>query len=123
VKRKTVLVIICLLFCLAGCVREDAQQQNSNPYFNAAVLQVQDHSVLVEPFPGEEERRSSDQIWFRLPENEQNSNLSVKEGALIRVVYSGEIMESYPAQLGRVFAVYPVDEQGNLVEETQSTEK
>lgn len=35
-------------------------------------------------------------------------------GDTIRIVYNGEIAESYPAQIATVFAIYPVDESGEL---------
>ena len=33
----------------------------------------------------------------------------------IRVVFNGEIMESYPLQLGTVYAIYLLDENGDVI--------
>ena len=35
-------------------------------------------------------------------------------GDHIRIVFDGIIKESYPLQLGNVFAIYLLDENGNL---------
>ena len=46
-----------------------------------------------------------------LPE-EMQENLNA--GDHIRIVFDGIIKESYPLQLGNVFAIYLLDENGNL---------
>jgi hypothetical protein len=33
----------------------------------------------------------------------------------IRIVFNGEIMESYPLQLGTVYAIYLLDENGEVI--------
>lgn len=46
-----------------------------------------------------------------LPEETQEN---LNAGDHIRIVFDGIIKESYPLQLGNVFAIYLLDENGNL---------
>lgn len=83
----------------------DDAKPGGNPYFNATVLEVSENSVLVEPFEGSTERKSADKIYLSLtgfPDNYPE----MKAGDEIRVVYNGQIAESYPAQINTVFAIY-----------------
>lgn len=97
-------------------------QEGFNPYFNATVLEVYEGSVVVEPFEGTEERKSSDKISVSLNVISTNPVPSIKVGDRIRVVYNGEIAESYPAQINKVFAIYALDEKGNVVLQETLTE-
>ncbi len=107
-KTVSVIVLLCTIF-LAGCGEETA-----NPYFNATVLEVYEKSVLVEPFEGEVELSSSDQIVVSTEVVSTHEVPQMEVGDTIRIVYNGEIAESYPAQIATVFAIYPVDESGEL---------
>ncbi len=92
-----------------------AEAKNQNPYFNATVLEVYENSVLVEPFKDEEIRKSSDQIYVGTDVISTNPVPNLKKGMQIRVVYNGNILESYPASLGGVFAIYELDKNGEVI--------
>ena len=102
-KTWVAVLVVCMVF-ISGCGSESV-----NPYFNATVLEVYEKSVLVEPFEGEEELLSSDQVVV---------NTDV-ESTTVRIVYNGDIAETYPAQINTVFAIYPVDETGELIEKAE----
>lgn len=78
------------------------------------MLEVYEKSVLVEPFEGEVELSSSDQIVVSTEVVSTHEVPQMEVGDTIRIVYNGEIAESYPAQIATVFAIYPVDESGEL---------
>lgn len=88
---------------------------NQNPYFNATVLEVYENSVLVEPFKDEEIRENSDKISVNIEVISTNPVPKLKKGMEIRVVYNGVILESYPASLGGVFAIYELDKNGEVI--------
>ncbi len=75
------------------------EKDNVEYSFRATVLEINGNSALVEPIDGEEELRSSDKISFSI---EGIANPEIKVGSLVRVIYTGEIMESYPAQIKAV---------------------
>ena len=43
---------------------------------------------------------------------------SFKIGDKVRVIYNGEIAETYPAQISNVFVVYLLSEDGEIVSPT-----
>lgn len=75
------------------------EKDNVEYSFRATVLEINGNSALVEPVEGEEELQSSDKISFSI---EDIANHEIKVGSLVRVIYTGEIMESYPAQIKAV---------------------
>lgn len=81
-----------------------------NPFFNATVLEVNGRNILVEPFEGEDERRSASQIYVSTDVISTIPVPELKKGDEIRIVYNGEIQETFPAQISKVFAIYPIDE-------------
>ena len=108
------IVSVVLLFCatfIVGCGNEAA-----NPYFNGTVVEVYEKSVLVEPFEGAEELKSADQFDVSTKVISTHEVPEMEEGTTIRVLYNGDIAETYPAQINTVFAIYLVDEAGELIE-------
>lgn len=111
-----ILVTIALGIAVAVCFLTDPAQDKSGAsfgssndpgdssisLFNATVLEVTDDSLLVEPFADEEERKSSDRFWVRLPED---TTLSFAPGDAVEISYDGMIQELYPAVLPNVFSV------------------
>lgn len=68
--------------------------------FQATVIEVTDSSILVKPVDDSPELDSSDQ--FSVPNTEK---LSLQTGDTVEITYNGEILESYPAQLGEVYEI------------------
>ncbi|RGY96952.1 hypothetical protein DXA13_15870 [Clostridium sp. AM58-1XD] len=97
--------------CLSVPVFTSCSAEKKQAYFNAEILEIKDRYLLVEPAEGEEELKSSDRIEVPtdavskegIPEN-------LKAGDRIRIVYSGEIQEMYPAGLVTVYAIYMASE-------------
>lgn len=114
-----VMALACIL-TLIGCSREpneDLSDANGRQaYFNATVLELSNGSVKVEctePFDsgiliGEELSVSTDVVAASgAPE------LAIDDD--IRVVFDGDVMESDPLQIGTVFAIYLLDENGEAI--------
>lgn len=111
--KKTVSIVFLLgVIFIAGCGNE-----GTNPYFNATVLEVSEKSVLVKPFEGEEELQSADQFNVSTEVISEHEVPEMEEGTTVRILYSGDIAESYPAQINTVYAIYLVDEEGELIED------
>ncbi len=96
-------------------------EKGGNPYFNATVLEVKESSVLVEPFADTDEYKSCSKINVSLDVISTNPVPKLKKGDEIRIVYNGEIYETYPAGIYHVFAIYSLDElENNYSEPTVS---
>lgn len=76
--------------------KNDAKIQNKYPSFTATILEVRGKSVLVKPVEGEEALKSSDKISGGIPEDDDTKYVA---GMRVEVTYTGEVMESYPAQI------------------------
>lgn len=84
----------------AATMRSIAAEQS--PVFYPVVDSVADNYMTVIPNEGTPERRSSDLITLSLQYVE---GAEPAPGDVVEIAYNGEIMESYPAQLGQVYRI------------------
>lgn len=75
--------------------------------FQASVIETNNDSIIVKPVDGSLELDSADKFYIS---NEENLELQI--GDLVEISYNGEIMESYPAQLGEVYEMHLAAMQG-----------
>lgn len=68
--------------------------------FQATVIEAADEFILVKPADDSLELSSSDQ--FSIPNKEK---LALQIGDTVEIVFNGDILESYPAQLGKVYQI------------------
>lgn len=68
--------------------------------------------LLMKPNPGEEEQSHADQFAIAQAQgavlSQDGTPISLKEiqpGALLQVTYSGEVLDTYPAQLAHVYTI------------------
>lgn len=78
-------------------------------FFDAVILEVCKGSVLVEPVEGSAELCSSDKIMVSTNTINDDELPELTVGKTIRIVYNGMIQETYPAQLGTVYAIYDTE--------------
>lgn len=76
--------------------------------FQATVIEVAEDSILVKPADDSLELKSTDK--FCVPNKEK---LALQIGDTVKIVYNGDILESYPAQLGEVYKI-------TLLEQTEA---
>lgn len=74
--------------------------------FQATVMEVTTHSILVKPIDGSPELNTADE--FTIPNKEQ---LEVQVGALLEITYNGAVLESYPAQLGEIYDITVIKQE------------
>lgn len=98
-KRMTIFVfVLCMGILLSGC--GDAKDQYT---FKGTVLEINENSILMEPLEGEGILKSSDRISIGIKDIELPENLL--GGDIVEVTYSGEVMESYPAQISDIISI------------------
>lgn len=92
---------------LTNPLREEEEEPRS---FYATVIETEEKRILVEPVSGSDERNSADRIWVSL-----NGTIPrIVSGDTVRVVYNGQIAESYPAQIHSVSSVYIVNDTKDI---------
>ena len=79
-------------------------EENVNASFNATVLEVHENYLLVQPL----ENQNVSTLSIEVSKNviSQIPVPDLKVGNKVTVVYNGEIMETYPKQINKVFAIY-----------------
>lgn len=77
-------------------------------FFKAEIIEMSEKALVIKPLDEYSEARSSDKIsipnWF--------AKDAVKVGDIIGISYDGVILESYPAQLSKIFSMEYYDEHG-----------
>ena len=107
VLAAVIAVVVAGVCFLTDPAREpEVPEENVNVSFDATVLQVQESNVLVAPVEGSAEQSSATQIWVSLDVISSDPVPEMMEGDVIRIVYNGQIAETYPAQINTVFAIY-----------------
>lgn len=76
---------------------------NVNPVLTGTVLEVLDGSVLVEIAP---DQAVTGQAHISTKGVSVHPVSALQKGDVVRVVYNGEVKETYPLQIDTVFAVY-----------------
>ena len=78
-------------------------EENVNASFKATVLEVSENYVLVEPL----ENQNISTLPIEVSKNviSQIPVPDLKVGSKIQIVYNGEIMETYPKQINKVFSI------------------
>lgn len=90
-------------------------QEKEQVYFDATVLEVKKKSIKVKCSESFDSGIPVDEEFSVTTNRVESSELpDLNAGDHIRIVFDGIIKESYPLQLGNVFAIYLLDENGNL---------
>lgn len=97
---------------------EKSVQPGDNPYFNAEVLEVTEKSILVKPDDDSKESKSANKIYVSLDVISEIPVPTINTGDRVRVIYNGEIAETYPAQINNVFVIYLLGENNMVLSPT-----
>lgn len=113
-----VMVLACIL-TLSGCDKEpskDPSDEKGQTYFNATFLELNDDSVKVECTQSFNSGISvGEEVCVSTDVEATSGAPELAIGDDIRIVFNGDVMESYPLQIGTVFAVYFLDENGEVI--------
>ena len=106
--RKTGRLLIAfalLIVCFSGVAcNNGAQKSLKGVWFEAEVIDVYDGSILVSPVSDSDEAMSADLISVKTSGIKDLPN--IEKGDVVRIKHSGEVAESYPAQ---IFEVYKIE--------------
>lgn len=78
-----------------------AEQSMTTLY--AVISEIENDSMLVTPVEGSLELKSAD--TFSIPVKDVPSSQELQAGDNVEITYNGEILESYPAQFGKVYSI------------------
>ena len=98
--------------------QKKAVDSNGNPYFNGEVIEVKEKSILVKPDANSNESKSADRITVSLDVISEIPVPNFNVGDRVRVIYNGEIAETYPASINKVFVIYLLGENDMVLSPT-----
>ncbi|EOR27790.1 hypothetical protein SDC9_68882 [bioreactor metagenome] len=122
IPKKVILLIITfsLGLLMIGCVKCKVESGKTENYMNAVVDDVTEEGIKVVPIDNENVNSDKDIInansiivnkntisTDKLPELEKSDK--------IRIVYNGESVEEDPLKIEIVFAIYLLDEKGEVI--------
>lgn len=107
-----------VLWGIMGCGKnsgEEVQEENGQDYFNAKVLEVYDSFLAVECLDVTTGTiMTGTEVHVSKKVSSTNAVPDLQVGDEIRVVFTG-VQEIYPLQLQTVWAIYLLDEAGNVI--------
>ncbi len=109
------LLCVACVCCLVGCVTKVQQKTADTVFMRATVTQIENGSMLVRPVEGSRELSSSDS--FSVPLTGMQASPEPQIGDEVEIEYSGDILETYPAGLGKVFGIRVVSRQESQPED------
>lgn len=93
----------------------NSSQEKEQVYFDATVLEVKKKSIKVKCSESFDSGIPVDEEFSVTTNRVESGELpDLNAGDHIRIAFDGIIKESYPLQLGNVFAIYLLDENGDL---------
>ncbi len=107
--KKIKIMITCLFIpfiFLSGCiVPMNMNSVMKEPHFRGVITEVYANSVLISVNEDDEVRKSSDLVYVSLNVKLKDSKTDFMSGDEVVVYYDGNIAESYPAQIDKVYAI------------------
>lgn len=95
-----------------GCIQVEGVQTAPTCILRAKLLEIHDGYYLVEPVEGSWELSSANKI--EVPIMNMNPALEPQVGDIIEITYDGEILETYPARLSKVYSIKVTEETSKL---------
>ena len=111
----SILAVLGCIVALSGCKNEN-ENENGQAYFNAKVLEVNKEAVdvkCIEAFNSGISVAEELSITKEVVSAGGTPELNVDDN--IRVVFNGVVMESNTLQIGTVYAIYLLDENGEVI--------
>ncbi len=101
-KIIAIILAVLLVVCITGCGKEEKAQA----YFNAEILEVRENNLWVRVVNS---GSSGISVWeeFYVTKNvtSENGCPELTAGDTVRVFFNGDVMETYPLQLGTVYSI------------------
>lgn len=122
IPKKVILLIITfsLGLLMIGCVKCKVESGKTENYMNAVVDDVTEEGIKVVPIDNENVNSDKDIINANSIIVNKNTISTDKlpeleKGDKIRIVYNGESVEEDPLKIEIVFAIYLLDEKGEVI--------
>ena len=96
-KTAFLLSVFLVLSISASCTQGKTGIDERS--FSATIIEISGNTVTVEPLEGEDILRYADRVTFT---NNDLDEINASAGDTVNILYTGEVRESYPAQVNAV---------------------
>ena len=120
-KRATLLIFtFCLSLLMIGCVSCKVESDKTQNYINAVVDDITEDSIKVIPIDNENVNSekniiNADSVIINKNTVSTDNLTELEKGDKIRIVYNGESVKENPFKIEIVFAIYLLDENGEVI--------
>ena len=120
-KRVTILIFtFCLSLSMIGCVSCKVETDKTQNYINAVVDDITEDGIKVVPIDNENVNSekniiNADSVIINKNTISTNKLPEIEQGNKIRILYNGESVEEDPLKIDIVFAIYLLDENGEVI--------
>lgn len=120
-KRATLLIFtFCLSLSIIGCTKCKVESEKTQNYINAVVDDITEESINVIPIDNENVNSekniiNADSVIINKNTISTDKLPELDKGDKIRIVYNGENVKEYPLKIEIVFAIYLLDENGEVI--------
>jgi len=120
-KKATLLIFtFCLSLLMIGCVSCKVENDKTENYINAVVNDITEDGINVMPIDNENVNSdkdiiNADSVSINKDTISNDKLPELEKGDKIRIVYNGESVEEDPLKIEIVFAIYLLDENGEVI--------
>ena len=120
-KIATLLIFtFCLSLSIIGCTKCKVESEKTQNYINAVVDDITEESINVIPIDNENVNSekniiNADSVIINKNTISTDKLPELDKGDKIRIVYNGENVKEYPLKIEIVFAIYLLDENGEVI--------
>ncbi|MDY2632915.1 MULTISPECIES: hypothetical protein [unclassified Clostridium] len=120
-KRATLLIFtFCLSLSIIGCTKCKVESEKTQNYINAVVDDITEESINVIPIDNENVNSekniiNADSVIINKNTISTDKLPELDKGDKIRIVYNGENVKEDPLKIEIVFAIYLLDENGEVI--------
>lgn len=120
-KRATLLIFtFCLSLSIIGCTKCKVESEKTQNYINAIVDDITEEGINVIPIDNENVNSekniiNADSVIINKNTISTDKLPELDKGDKIRIVYNGENVKEDPLKIEIVFAIYLLDENGEVI--------
>ena len=120
--NRVVLLIFTFSLSLSmiGCISCKVETEKTQNYINAVVDDITEDGIKVVPIDNENVNSekniiNADSVIINKNTISTNKLPEIEQGNKIRILYNGESVEEDPLKIDIVFAIYLLDENGEVI--------
>lgn len=120
-KKVSIFIItLCLILSMVGCSKGTKEVINTQNYINSVINDISENIINVTPVDNDNVNSNKNLIEAKsiiIDLNTASTDVIPKlsKNDKIRIVYNGDSIKENPFKIDKVFSIYLVDENGEVI--------